>query len=666
MPLVPRMFAGDVELGKRDDDHRPGLRSPYGLTWQQRRIHQTPQRRNMRRLAVGLLALAGLYVFFKNMPNDLESPRTRPNYRTAAGPGTASPYSQDIVLKAEPKDTAEVARHNFNGPIKFYHLASSLRAAQESGERSKNVLFTAASLKSAAILLPIACEMAIRERNVVHFALMGRDELAMDILRSVNGISAECKITFHDARPDFPVQSSDFRMEVSSAAALKHINTFIDPHAILIDGSSEEESWFSRGIRDRAASLDRTVIELPDNAEQSLMWITYLDSSSLSVWNKVTVDIVVHAQPAASGSLIRLLQSLKRADFFSSALPRLTIELPHEIDEPSSRYLAENFHWPPIPSHNTGSLLKLHHRIPQHGLTAEENSIRLLESFWPAEPYKNHVLILSPQVELSPLFFHYLKYTMLEYVYSATAADLHKNLLGISLDLPSAYLNDSAAFTAPLGGKSEGGTTAATPFLWQAPNSNAALYFGDKWVEMHDFVSQSLTSAHTLATPPTLNKKLVSETYPSWLEHVLRLVRARGYWTMYPNFDNKHTIATLHNELYQAPEEYSETMHAEGETAGELTADPKDHLSLKHQETPLIENSLLSILPFDGNLPKLSDMPLLAWDGGVKNMEGILQDAVDYRNVFKREIGGCGEHGAEKERHEIFAGDLFCLNDPKT
>lgn len=58
-------------------------------------------------------------------------------------------------------------------------------------------LFAAASLKSAAILLPIACEMAIRERNFVHFALMGRDEIDMGILQSVNGITKECKIMFH-------------------------------------------------------------------------------------------------------------------------------------------------------------------------------------------------------------------------------------------------------------------------------------------------------------------------------------------------------------------------------------------------------------------------------------------------------------------------------------
>lgn len=71
-------------------------------------------------------------------------------------------------------------------------------------------------------------------------------------------------------------------MEVSSAAAFGHINTFIHPQATLIDGSGEEDVWFTRGLQDRAITLGRTVIELPDNAEKSLMYLYQLDSASLS------------------------------------------------------------------------------------------------------------------------------------------------------------------------------------------------------------------------------------------------------------------------------------------------------------------------------------------------------------------------------------------------
>lgn len=126
---------------------------------------------------------------------------------------------------------------------------------------------------------------------------MGRDEISMDILKSVNGITKECKIVFHgmlqanpwkgnadfvDARPDYSTTSSDFRMEVSSGSAFNHINTFVHPQATFVDVSGEEEAWFLKGVEEKAVTLGRTVIELPENSEQNLMWITLLDSIALS------------------------------------------------------------------------------------------------------------------------------------------------------------------------------------------------------------------------------------------------------------------------------------------------------------------------------------------------------------------------------------------------
>jgi hypothetical protein len=71
-------------------------------------------------------------------------------------------------------------------------------------------------------------------------------------------------------------------MEVSCSAAFSHINSFLQPQATFIDSSGEEEIFFMKGLKERANSLGRTVIELPENAEQTLMWTTLLDSASLS------------------------------------------------------------------------------------------------------------------------------------------------------------------------------------------------------------------------------------------------------------------------------------------------------------------------------------------------------------------------------------------------
>jgi len=139
MPLPPRLFPGDEELGKKDDDHKPGmgLKSPLGLVWQHRRLPHGPQRRNLKRLALAALAFIALYYFFKNMPTDLENPRQRPHYsHPATGPAPVPaaeqralpPAAQGSGSKSAQHQAPEEPLHNFNGPIKFYQLASSLHA----------------------------------------------------------------------------------------------------------------------------------------------------------------------------------------------------------------------------------------------------------------------------------------------------------------------------------------------------------------------------------------------------------------------------------------------------------------------------------------------------------------------------------------------------------
>jgi hypothetical protein len=137
MALPPRLFPGDEELGKRDDDHKPGMKSPLGIAWQHRRIPHGPHRRNMKRVALGLIVLILLYYFFKNMPTDLENPRPRPHYdHNTPEPGPAAgsnapPASQGSIQKPGLEETTETSQHYFNGPIKFYQLASTLHAVSK-------------------------------------------------------------------------------------------------------------------------------------------------------------------------------------------------------------------------------------------------------------------------------------------------------------------------------------------------------------------------------------------------------------------------------------------------------------------------------------------------------------------------------------------------------
>ena len=71
-------------------------------------------------------------------------------------------------------------------------------------------------------------------------------------------------------------------MEVSVTASLGHIQMFVHPQVIITDHRSREDAFFIKAIRAKAVIIDKSVIELPPDALENLMWITRLDSSSLA------------------------------------------------------------------------------------------------------------------------------------------------------------------------------------------------------------------------------------------------------------------------------------------------------------------------------------------------------------------------------------------------
>jgi hypothetical protein len=366
-----------------------------------------------------------------------------------------------------------------------------------------------------------------------------------------------------------------------------------------------------------------------------------------------------------------LLKSLENADYFGFSYPRLTIELPPRIDIFTVNFLS-SFRWPPD-SNGEESKLTLRHRVNPERLSPVEATIRTIESYYPAHIPTSHVLILTSQAELAPSYYHYLLFSLLEYKYSASALLENGRLLGISLELPTHYLNGSKGFSHP------SGDYFSPLFLWQAPNSNAALYFGDKWAEFHSFLS------NRFAVQPRSVKesytKLVSEKHPAWMEYLLELVRARGYAMLYPSFASYEAsaIVTVHKDLYQPPEEF---LTSRVSTSDSSELDGADLVSAgaildAHSETPAALLSTESttgttsaILPLlfpnfspsldSGGaflLPRLADLQALSFTGEPYSlMDG------SYAEEFAQNYGGCRTNTERIAASSWSADDLFCLD----
>ncbi|RAQ93865.1 DNA-directed RNA polymerase mitochondrial precursor [Stemphylium lycopersici] len=679
------MLAGDEELGKKDDDHRfkPARKTGWSLfnptfRWRRRRM---------------LLAVAGLfllyYLFHDTTDDNDES--TDGRYPSPLGRPITSTYEKPSAPEDEPTGPppgmqrprrGDAVPHAYDGQIRFFHLASTLRSSASAtggyDRKNRNILFAMSSLKSASTVLTMACDMSKWNRNHVHAVFMGRDDISLEALLEINGIDkVNCPAVWHDARPDYTEYSTDTRAESTVVGAMSHINSFLHPQAVIMDDSLLEDAFFVRGMRSKTRALGMTLIEVPKDRLEDFMWVTRLDAGSLRHWHDPIVDILIQVPPDSS-SVLRLLRSIKDANYSGLRPPRIIIELPAELDVSVKEHI-EQFEWPPNnESPMASSGVTIRRRISNHRHNQEEAAIHFLELFYPTSTSNSHVLLLSAQAQLAPQYFHFVKYALLEYKYSEFGAHDSGGLMGVSLELPPTLLDNKVTLKPPTVSdmhtdryKKLFPSTKSAPFMWQAPNSHAALFLGDKWAELHSFLSNRVIK-HQDSVKRVSRAKLVSETLPAWTEYMLEFMRARGYSLLYPATDF-NVLVTIHNELYHAPEEFTGPLA----TSDKAPAAPRkdDEPFLRAQEAPAAPRNaeprvmadsvpLHQALPFGGDLPEIPHLPQLLYDGqqiDVANVSGI---AKAYADTFRQEVGGCEiPKGMHRKVVAGEAGDLFCFGD---
>ncbi|KAJ6444559.1 glycosyltransferase 2 [Purpureocillium lavendulum] len=670
----------DEELAKKDDDLAlPKHARQPGTRWQP--VH-TPRRGLVLRL-VAYLAVVALLLFvlirmISSGGDDASSLSGLDRHRyPPSAPGIYDPPTQkrppppplDPVPETNPKtkpkspETTADQPKTYNGPIKFFELAASLRAISSTGGSSatnRNVLFAAASLESAATLLPMACRMAYEKRAYVHFAFAGRSSITLKELLQVNGIDKTCPMIMHDARPDHADTSTETRMAVSVARALYYVNTYMHPQAVLVDSTAAEETFFLRGARDELSSTQAALIELPHKPETRLSWITRLDAPALAAWNKVHFDILVRAPATGAGNIKRLLKSLARADLAGHVAPHLSVELPHVVENPLQDFLAR-YQWPPSAADEKPSpqMMSLHRRVPNHRINEEESSVRFLESFWPMDPLHHHVLVLSPNVEVTPNFFHFVKFAVLFYRHSrpGTSQDLDLRMMGLSFAIPTVSVDGTQPFVPPTVVRANKPGEEGAPFLWQSPASDAVLFMGDKWFELHQYVSHVLRRRDSsAATAGLLGKKEVGKHYPAWMEYAVQLARLRGYFTLFPGKEMAAAIVGVHTDLPEKPEEYDDAKVTSKQREKDRFVD-----RVSQAFDPGSSVDMLETLPKRGDLQPPEDLPIIRLDGKQQSFSTMLTDTAQFADKFRRQIGGCSEADLRKSPvPDVFVRDLFC------
>lgn len=245
-----------------------------------------------------------------------------------------------------------------------------------------------------------------------------------------------------------------------------------------------------------------------------------------------------------------------------------------------------------------------------------------------------------------------MKYSLLHYRHSNAALiqNWHMKLMGLSFVSPTTLLDSSGQLQLP-----KPNNDAGESFLWQAPSSDATLFIGSKWVELHGFVSQVLERQYaSSSTPALLAQKEVSKKYPSWLEYILQLSRIRGYYTAYPGRETTSVIMGVHNDIPEVPEEYEDDEQARRDAEGKGVEDEATYLFDPHWQVDILQT-----LPKSGSIPYLTLLPILTWDGKEVSAEELDRDSREFTHRFRTEVGHCPENEAPGPAVRG-ANDLFC------
>lgn len=222
--------------------------------------------------------------------------------------------------------------------------------------------------------------------------------------------------------------------------------------------------------------------------------------------------------------------------------------------------------------------------------------------------------------------------------------------MGLSFVSPTTLLDSSSELQLPAPNNDAGAA-----FAWQSPSSDATLFFGTKWVELHGYISQALERQHaSSASPALLAHKEVSKKYPAWLEYILQLSRIRGYYAVYPGQEATSVILGVHNDIPEVPEEYEDDEEARRDAIGEGIEDEATYLFEPHWQV-----DILKTLPKDGTLPRLNNLPILTWDGKRTSSDDLDSQAEEFAARFRREIGHCPDGETPISAHRL-ANDLFC------
>ncbi|KAF7356762.1 Succinate dehydrogenase [ubiquinone] iron-sulfur subunit, mitochondrial [Mycena venus] len=332
------------------------------------------------------------------------------------------------------------------------------------------------------------------------------------------------------------------------------------------------------------------VIRIPRDDLPYVQWMGSLSLTEWMDWHVPQLEISIITQDRPQ-SLERLLSSLTRARYFGDSVT-LRMNMEQSSDFETVRIVG-TYQW-------THGSVFTHRRVVHGGLLPA-----VVESWY---PHSNHSygLLLEDDVEVSPLFYAWIKMSILRYRYGEASSETAR-LFGISLyqqKNTELHPEGRKAFDPRKLFAQNHIMDHSTPYLSQIPCSWGAVYFPEHWREFHAYLADRL-SEKTMEIDRIVVPNVRSNNWTkSWKKYFIEMVYLRGYVMLYPNYEGFVSLSTNHLEV--------------GSHVKERSKEKEEMFRL-----PLMElSSSVQLLDLPGaRLPEWDALPVLNLTGFLINLD---------------------------------------------
>ncbi|CAG8529354.1 7785_t:CDS:2 [Paraglomus occultum] len=464
--------------------------------------------------------------------------------------------------------------------------------------------FAIDGIRQARALVPLICKMSRVRETDTHVVVtgIGRGLDRGEMKKLIDKHSSLCSsINIYDLDvldgPHFGLPVEDIVNIVTQIEhGLTRIMQYTKPQVIIYIKEEEEDSYGTQGFAEAASKFAESagIIAIPSTHIPHVMWIPDLPIRALKQWNTPQVQVHIITQKRVE-SLKRLMKSVATAYYLGDKVS-LTINMDRSADQPTIEY-SRAFKWLHGEKH-------VHFRVVQGGLLPA-----VAEAYYPAHD-EDYGVVLEDDVELSPFWYVWTKYTILKYRH-ATAREVTQRMFGVSfygqkameLPLPGRiyFSPDQALEGYPF--------PSRTPYLCQVPCSWGAVYFPEIWREFHDYLLVRIEDWNTLKFQNvTIPWSRSNKWRASWKKFLIELTYLRGYVMLYPNFEEFASFSNNHAEI-------GEHMHLK----------PGKVYNVTIFQVPLMQNDvILQQLP-KGSLPSYKELPILDLWGNVTSSDEIIE-----------------------------------------